>query len=395
MVAYTYWPMVPGRGTRHPRLLSELLQDNYKVRVITRHVDDPKKRAFTLEEDGNIEIIRIPHLSFKGTGYFARAMTNLSFSLACLLALRYIEKGSIFFSVYPEPPYFVFTAPLVKAIRSCKYLSLITDLLPDTAFDIDIVKNKALRRIVTWFCLKSYRQADRIIVITEAIRKRLIDYGLGNERICVVELAVDTGSFRPIPADLEKIGLSMMKDKFIVLYSGSFGNMYDFDLILESAKEFRRITDKIQFIIRGDGDQKEYIKAKVATLNLENVTLLGPVSGTEAIISFINAASVCVIPIRDSRSIDMTHPSKLLEFWSCGKPVICTTRGESARLIKEFDAGITIDPNDREAFINAVWFLFENPKKLSDMGRNGRKNVMNRFSFNRIRAKLHDQIDVL
>ena len=395
MFTYMYWPMVVGKGTRYPRVLSELLQDKYKLTVITRHVDDHNKRRFTRERDEKTDIVRIPHFSFKASGYFARAMTYFSFSLACLLALRYVEKGSILFGVHPEPPFFALTVPIARAIRSSKYLSLITDLLPDNAFEIDIVKKGLLRKIITWFCLASYRQPDHIIVITEAIRSRLIEYGISSKRISLVELAVDIDTFRPIQVDVAKLGLPEMANKFIVLYSGSFGYRYDFDVILDSAKELGKVTNMIHFIIRGDGDQKEYIKKKIYELRPVNVSLLDPVTDTETVVSFINAASVCVIPIRDSKSMDMTHPSKLLEFWSCGKPVICTTTGSTAKLIREFDAGIAIDPMDKEALVRAILFLFENPKKLMDMGRNGRINVMNSFSFNRIREKLCKELDQL
>ena len=395
MFTYMYWPMVVGKGTRYPRVLSELLQDKYKLTVITRHVDDHNKRRFTRERDEKTDIVRIPHFSFKASGYFARAMTYFSFSFACLLALRYVEKGSILFGVHPEPPFFALTVPIARAIRSSKYLSLITDLLPDNAFEIDIVKKGLLKKIITWFCLASYRQPDHIIVITEVIRSRLIEHGISSKRISLVELAVDIDTFRPIQVDVAKFGLPEMANKFIVLYSGSFGYRYDFDVILDSAKELGKVTNMIHFIIRGDGDQKEYIKKKISELRLVNVSLLDPVTDTETVVSFINAASVCVIPIRDSKSMDMTHPSKLLEFWSCGKPVICTTKGSTAKLIREFDAGIAIDPMDKEALVRAILFLFENPKKLIDMGRNGRINVMNSFSFNRIREKLCKELDQL
>jgi colanic acid biosynthesis glycosyl transferase WcaI len=395
MFTYMYWPMVVGKGTRYPKILSEMLQDKYNLTVITRHVDDPNKKRFTREKDEKTEVVRIPHFSFKARGYLARAMTYFSFSLGCLLAIRYVAKGSILFGVHPEPPFFALTIPLVRIIRSSKYLSLVTDLLPDNAFEINIIKNGFLKRIITWYCLTSYRQPDHIIVITEAIRSRLIEYGISSKRISLVELAVDTDTFRPISVDLDKIGLSEIAGKFIVLYSGSFGYRYDFDIILDSAKELEKVTSRIHFIIRGDGDQKEYIKKRISELELENTSLLDPVSDTDTVVSFINTASVCVIPIRDSKSIDMTHPSKLLEFWSCGKPVICTTSGETAKLIREFGAGIAIDPMDKEALVRAILFLLDSPKTLRDMGRNGRTNVINSFSFDKIREKLSDKIDRL
>ena len=61
MFTYMYWPMVVGKGTRYPRVLSELLQDKYKLTVITRHVDDHNKRRFTRERDEKTDIVRIPH----------------------------------------------------------------------------------------------------------------------------------------------------------------------------------------------------------------------------------------------------------------------------------------------------------------------------------------------
>ena len=133
-------------------------------------------------------------------------MTYFSFSFACLLALRYVEKGSILFGVHPEPPFFALTVPIARAIRSSKYLSLITDLLPDNAFEIDIVKKGLLKKIITWFCLASYRQPDHIIVITEAIRSRLIEHGISSKRISLVELAVDIDTFRPIQVDVVNLG---------------------------------------------------------------------------------------------------------------------------------------------------------------------------------------------
>jgi colanic acid biosynthesis glycosyl transferase WcaI len=394
IASYMYWPIITGKGTRHPRVLSEMLQYSFKVKVITRHITNEKSKWIKEQDDGGIQVIRIPHLWFKGAGYLPRALTYLSFSLACLRAIRYIKEGDVFFTVYPEPPYFALTTPILKLVSECKHIALITDLLPDTAYDMGIVKNRLLKKAISWFCIRSYHRIDRIIVITEAIRERLTQYGIDPRKIFVVELAVDTHLFRPAAVDWTSLNLPQLENKFVVLYSGSFGNMYDFGLLLEAAKDIEAITDKIHFVIRGDGDQREWIEKMVSKLNLRNTTLLGPVAATETVIAFINSASVCVIPMREAEKIDMTHPSKLLECWSCAKPVICTTRGETAKLIARFNAGIAVQPNDTQALVEAILKIYNDKPLAASLGRNARENVVNHLSIEKIREKLTRAIDV-
>jgi colanic acid biosynthesis glycosyl transferase WcaI len=392
MISMTYWPNVVGQGTRHAKVISDLLKDKFDLTVITRHIFDKNTKSFVVESDGRTKIVRIPFIQFNKKGFLWRGLTNMSFSTACLLAFNHINRHSIIFTVSPETPYFAVTAPVIRFLKSSRHLALVTDLLPDVAYEMGLVKSSLLRRIIKSFCIHAYQNSDCIMVITESLKKRLIDYGIPIDRVTVVELAVDTTIFKPQAVDPDFIQVPSIMDKFIVLYSGSFGYMYDFDLILEAAKAIEDLSDKIHFIIRGDGDQRSYISEKITKLSLRNVTLLGPASNPDLVISFINIASVCVIPMREGASVFLTHPSKLFEFWSCQKPVICASSGETANLINRSKAGIATPPNDKQAMIDAILYFFNNKQTADEMGSNGRKLVENEFSFERIREKFTDVI---
>ena len=110
--------------------------------------------------------------------------------------------------------------------------------------------------------------------------------GLPEGKISVIELAIDTQKFRPYEVDSNLLGMQRHSDKFIVMYSGSFGQMYDFDILLETEKNIKDFTNEIHFIIRGDGEQKKHIASKIADVKLDNVTHLGPVTDTDLVISF-------------------------------------------------------------------------------------------------------------
>lgn len=390
-----YWPFVPGQGTRMSKVYSDLLSNDFDLTVITSYTNNIKKRICSVEyNDNGVKIVRIPFLSFRNRNFFWRALNLFSFSLACILAFNHIERKSILFTCGPpEVPYLMLTSSILKLFKSVKHLGLVTDMLPDVAFDLGIIKSGVLRKIITYFCVVSYRKTNHIIVITDLLKERLIEYGIPDSKITIVGLTVDTALFSPDRPRDESISIQIatIKDKFIVLYSGSFGRMYNFEPLLEAAKILKKYDD-IHFIIRGGGDQLEYISTKIKELSLSNVSLLGPIPETDKIIAFINAASVCVIPIRRSKNIDMTHPSKLFEFWACQKPVISSSLGETKNLIDKFKGGIAISPDDTQAMINAIIYLHGNMEVAKEMGINGRRLVLNQFSYDKVKKKLIDVI---
>lgn len=377
------------------KVYSDLLNDDFDLTVITSHTANTKTRIYSVEwDDKGIKTVRIPFFSIRNRNYFWRALNLLSFSLACVLAFNHIERKSILFTCGPpEIPYLMLTSSFLKLFKSVKHLGLVTDMLPDVAFDMGIIKSKLLRKIITAYCVLSYRKTDHLIVITNYLKKRLIEYGIPDRKITIVGLTVDTRLFSPDKPidDSISIQIPKIKNKFIVLYSGSFGNMYNFEPLLEAAKFLKKYED-IHFIIRGGGDQLEYISNKIKELSLSNVSLLGPISETDKIIAFINRASVCVAPIRGSKNIDLTYPSKLFEFWSCQRPVICSTLGETKNLIDKFKVGIAIVPDDTQAMIDAIIYLHDNPEIAKEMGINGRRLIQNEFSYDKVKKNLIDVI---
>jgi colanic acid biosynthesis glycosyl transferase WcaI len=179
-----------------------------------------------------------------------------------------------------------------------------------------------------------------------------------------------------------------------VLYSGAFALTYDFDLLLEAAKKLE--DQNILFVLLGDGDAKSEILRKIENLRLDNVFLPTPVSRPEDVARFINYSDVCVIPLKPQMiTSTLTRPSKVFEFWACGKPVVCCTKGELKDLIEQSGAGIVLEPGDLEAFTQAIKSLSSDPGRTSKMGEKAREFVLQRFSYERLKWKLGQMFDRL
>jgi colanic acid biosynthesis glycosyl transferase WcaI len=65
-------------------------------------------------------------------------------------------------------------------------------------------------------------------------------------------------------------------------------------------------------------------------------------------------------------------PSKLFDCCVVGRPVIVAAAGESARLVTEAGAGITVPPADAEALAAAVRRLHGDPTLSGDLAEAGR-----------------------
>ena len=91
-----------------------------------------------------------------------------------------------------------------------------------------------------------------------------------------------------------------------------------------------------------------------------------PVAGAEKVAKCINYSDVCVMPLKpEMLTSTITRPSKVFEFWACGKPVVSCTKGEMEHLTNQSGAGIVVEPGDAEGLAASIKRLYENPNETN------------------------------
>jgi glycosyltransferase involved in cell wall biosynthesis len=169
------------------------------------------------------------------------------------------------------------------------------------------------------------------------------------------------------------------------MYSGIFSELYDFDTLLESAK-FLSKNEKILFVIRGGGELRDYIIRKIEKMKLKNVVVLGRLDSPYELINILNCADIFIVPMKKNIPIwsDIAIPSKIYEFLSCGKPVICCARGATQELIKNTKAGIIIRTGNSQLLSEAILKLFFDRVLRSQLGENARKSALKEFEISKV-----------
>lgn len=363
-------------------LAVSLQQSGVKVTVLTGKPNYPEgKIAAGYKANGiqrelyeGVEVIRVP-LVPRGSGSPWRlALNYLSFvcSGAVLgpLALRGMECDVVF--VYaPSPLLQALPAVLLAWLKGAPLVVWVQDLWPESLTATGFVENRWVLKAVEALVRYIYRHADSILIQSEAFREPVTRLAGDPRKIRYYPNTTqpsqdDTGNM----VDSELV--SQLHKCFSVVFAGNIGTAQSLETIL-SAAECLKARPEIRFFIIGGGSREAWFAQEVDRRKSANVVLTGRLPKAEMPAVFA-AASALLVTLADSPALALTIPSKLQAYLAAGRPVIASLNGESARIVKDAEAGFTSPAGDAESLAAAVLKLYGlEPDERNHLGSNGRR----------------------
>jgi glycosyltransferase involved in cell wall biosynthesis len=119
------------------------------------------------------------------------------------------------------------------------------------------------------------------------------------------------------------------------------------------------------------------------------VDLAGTVPADEIPVALARA-SVGWIPFLDTGNNRRTIPLKLLEYMAAGLPVVASSIGYIAEIVRETGSGLLALPGDADAHADALASLLEDEDRARQLGTAGRMAVSDRYTWAREGEKLVD-----
>jgi len=167
----------------------------------------------------------------------------------------------------------------------------------------------------------------------------------------VVPNGVNLRAYTPRPADTEIRSRLGSRQPFVVGYLGTHGMAHGLDFVLRTVQTLD--NTKYHFLFVGDGAEKRSLVALAKVLRLTNVTFW-PMQTKDMVPRILSALDAALVPLKDSRTFDSVIPSKIFEAASMKIPILLGVRGESAKLVREFGAGLCYEPENAESFRSAL-----------------------------------------
>src|SRR5262249_27146126 len=149
-------------------------------------------------------------------------------------------------------------ALLVGRLRGMRVVMLVQDVYPDIAVALGALREKSpMTRVLGWLSRLTLNRADRIVVLSECMRERLASRlsAVAQARIDVIHNWADGAAIVPAMTSDNPFAIEHnLTGKFVLLFSGNFGLVNEFETILDAARLLRSRSD-IVFVFIGDGAQ--------------------------------------------------------------------------------------------------------------------------------------------
>lgn len=353
-------PEVNAPATRTYEHALEWIKQGAEVTVITCAPNFPHGKVYTgyqnkwyqKENIDGIEVIRVWSYITANSGFAKRVLDYVSFAFSAFW-VGLFQKCDVIVATSPQ----FFTTWSASALSKCKrkpWIFELRDLWPESIKTVGAMKQgrviDTLEKIELWL----YRDAAKVIAVTDAFKANLIRRGIDADKIDVVTNGSNIELFYPRDKDAELLERLGLKDKFVVGYIGTHGMAHSLDFIVRS---IARITDEsIHFLFIGDGAMKKSVVRLAEELNLTNATFLAPVSKDE-VPRYLSICDVSLAPLKKEDNFKTVIPSKIFEASAMRKPTLLGVEGQAQEIIEKYYAGLCFEPENEQDFLEKLEML--------------------------------------
>lgn len=385
-----YYPPETGAAqNRLSDLAKRLTRAGHHVTVLTALPSYPKGeiypgyrgRIVMTEDDAGIPVVRTWTYATKKKSFLPRILNYLSFSvLSVIVGWRTIENSDVVF--VESPPLFIgFSGYLLSKLKHAKFVLNISDLWPESAVALGVLRNRRLIRWVTRAEEWLYQSASLVTGQTQGIvdsierrcpeiRVHLMTNGVSPEFITsAAEAYANRDCIR------REFGVA---GKFVVGFAGLHGLAYALEAVLKAASVLANFPE-IHFLLIGEGPEKHWLQEKAKLDGLANISFFSSLPAAR-MPEIFSAMDVELIPLRRHDLFKGMLPAKLFEAMGAGVPLIGALQGEAQRILKNANCGICVEPEDAQAMAEAILTLLRDPALRRKLGENGRAYVSNHYN---------------
>ncbi len=375
-------------GTVLTRIVEELAAHGHELHVVTSL---PWYRAHRIEPGWTGRLVRTEQVEwgtitrihpFPGddkSNLVRRALGFLAFSvLAGVAALRaggWFRRADAVFAMSP-PLTLGLTGWIVSRLRRGRLLFNIQDVFPDAAVRTGAITNRRVIAVASWLERVSYRRADAVTVLSDDLRDNVagkVDEDTAR-RVHVIPNFVDTDLIAPADRMTDYRAELGFDARPIVLYAGNVGFSQSLDLVVAAA----RACPDLGFVINGDGAARAELERGAA--DVANLRFVG-YQPIERLPEVLATGDIHVVPLRAGLG-DVSVPSKTYSSLAAGRPVVASIDPgtEIPRLLDEAGAGVSVPPDDPDAFVAALRRLADDASARTALGESGRRWVVEHAS---------------
>ena len=227
-------------------------------------------------------------------------------------------------------------------------------------------------RVRLYECLDRFLlcRADRIVCVSEALRRRLRRWGIPEARLCRVYNSVDVGKIgRQPPTELRDT-------RPIVCSVGRLSVEKGHRFLVKAWPHVLERVPQARLVLVGDGPERGKLMSLSSDLGIASfVEFVGFVDNA---MDYVKSCRVFALP-----SVTEGLPVALLEAGAAGKPAVASNVGGVGEVVQSSRTGILIRPGRSDELAEAICWLLTHPEAAGKMGVHARQAVEAKFCYER------------
>ena len=379
--SYNYAPEVTGIAPVSEVWARAMKALGHEVEVIAAfpHYPEPvwehPRRPYREVRDG-IPVTRLPLWAGRSSTA-QRIRQELSFAAAQTAAIPVLSRSDVMVAVSPSFP--ALLPAIVNArLRRIPWLLWLHDILPDGAAATGLVGDGPVLRAARKLERLAYREADAIVVLSQAFTRNLKLKGVPSEKI---ELIYDPAT-REARTDWRNghngNGGGPRGERPLKLLS--MGNIGFSQNLAEIIRQFEREPDlnpNVRLVITGNGAAASEAAQEIRT---ERVEMLGLVS-SERLERELHDATVALVSQKHGGE-EFNIPSKLMNFMMYGLPIVASVdpRSEVAHIVRTSGGGWIVDNGDPEVFARRLGEITRSREEIARRAAAAREYAARNFN---------------
>lgn len=112
--------------------------------------------------------------------------------------------------------------------------------------------------------------------------------------------------------------------------------------------------------------------------------------GRQELLSIFSCSKVGIVTLLSTPNHLNSLPIKMFEYMSAGIPVVCSDFPLWKEIIEGGKCGVSVNPENPDEIIEAAKKILNNPELAEEMGRNGKKMVIEKYNWEMEKLKLID-----
>ena len=339
-------------------------------------IDEPFEKGIRKGNVDGIDVIEFDLAYSNSDGFLKRSVSFMKFAVRSIGIAMSAKYDLIFATTTP------LTAGIpgifARWLRRKPFVFEVRDLWPELPKAMGVIRNPVILWAMAVLERTSYRSAHRCIGLSPGIVDGIASTGKSTKDITMIPNGCDLNIFDQTSAAWRPPGVA--DSDFMAIFTGTHGIANGLDAVLDAAAVLKRKNiNNIKLVLVGQGRCKDSLKARADKEDLGNVIFHDPVDKAK-LSGLMSSADIGMQVLANVPAFYYgTSPNKFFDYISSGLPVINNYPGWLADMITENAIGYVVEPNNPEAFADALTKAASSDQ-LDEMGARAKELAKRRFN---------------